>query len=130
MNEPTAHVRADTPARAPRLAVFTAPVFPSVRRRIWTSSFRIRRRSMTRVSSTTGSIVVSPSCRTGGGMASTWRPIGLRSICTPFVVQRFIDESLVLARYGADPHHIARDRQFWYGEIFRVERDMGFPWRR
>ena len=27
----------------------------------------------------------------------------------PFVVQRFIDESLVLARYGADPHHIAGD---------------------
>jgi hypothetical protein len=30
----------------------------------------------------------------------------------PFVVQRFIDESLVLARYGADSHYIARDLQF------------------
>jgi hypothetical protein len=30
----------------------------------------------------------------------------------PFVVQRFIDKRLVLARYGADPHYIARDLQF------------------
>jgi hypothetical protein len=48
----------------------------------------------------------------------------------PFVVQHFIDESLVLARNGADLHHIARGLALRYGEIFCVERDMWFPcWR-
>ena len=30
----------------------------------------------------------------------------------PFVVQRFFDKSLVLARYGANPHHTVRDLEF------------------
>jgi hypothetical protein len=46
----------------------------------------------------------------------------------PFVVQRFIDEDRVLARNGADLHPTARDLSFRYGEIFRVQREMCFPY--
>ena len=46
----------------------------------------------------------------------------------PCVIQRFIDKTLVLAGNGADLHHIALDLSFRYGEIFRVQREMCFPY--
>ena len=44
----------------------------------------------------------------------------------PFVVQRFIDKTLVLAGNGADLHHIARDLSFRCGGIFCVQQQIHF----